>query len=453
VSNQLVSIEFSIYSSVKVNKAFRCVARRSLQPSQSEKLVSDKKLIDLSVIIPTYNESENILNLLDSIREKIPSFLNTEIIVVDDNSPDRTAELAECYSQSLDKANMKDRESGLSESKTHEDTHRQTNFSLSVIRRDGKRGLVSAIMEGIKFSKGQSVLVMDADLSHSPDSIPKMIHELSSPDIDIVVASRYMSGGSIIGWPFKRRLISKGAIKIAKYGLRLNKQVTDPMSGFFALKRHIIDKVRIDSAGYKILLEILVKSNEAKVKEIPYTFTNRKAGKSKLDNAVIWDYVKAVYHLYRYGRSSGKAMSWLRRVKKRRTVLFLSKAGRFYTVGASGLLINYFVSVLLFGSSFASLGYIQATIVGIIVSNISNFLLNKAWTFEDRDFAPRKTLRQYGLFAAISSGGAGIQLGALHVLLQSGVSYEVALLIAVGIASISNFLLNKKLTFREKIWG
>jgi dolichol-phosphate mannosyltransferase len=424
-----------------------------LQPSQSEKLVSDKKLIDLSVIIPTYNESENILNLLDSIKEKIPSFLNTEIIVVDDNSPDRTAELAECYSQSLDKGNIKDRESGLSESKTHEDSHRHTKFSLLVIRRDGKQGLVSAIMEGIRFSKGQSVLVMDADLSHSPDSIPKMIHELSSPDIDIVVASRYMSGGSITGWPVKRRLISKGAVKIAKYGLRLNKQVTDPMSGFFALKRHIIDKVRIDSAGYKILLEILVKSNEARVKEIPYTFTNRKAGKSKLDNAVIWDYVKAVYHLYRYGRSSGKAMSWLRRVRKRRTVLFLSKAGRFYTVGASGLLLNYFVSVFLFSSSYANLGYIQATIGGIIVSNISNFLLNKVWTFEDRDFAPRKILRQYGLFAAITSGGAGIQLAALHVLLQSGFSYEAALSIAVGIASISNFLLNKKLTFGEKVWG
>ena len=113
------------------------------------------------------------------------------------------------------------------------------------------------------------------------------------------------------------------------------------------------------------------------------------------------------------------AIDWLARVKKRRTVLFLSKAGRFYTVGASGLLINYLVSVLLFNSSVASLGYIQATIGGIIVSNISNFFLNKAWTFEDRDFTPRKTLRQYGLFAAITSGGAGIQLATLHVLLQS----------------------------------
>jgi len=428
-----------------------------LQPNQSEKLVADKSLVNLSVIVPTYNESENILHLLESIREKIPPSLSSEIIVVDDNSPDRTGDLAERYSRTLDKGKVGGRDSSSPESKLHVDgnpvDHGRTYFSVSVIHRDEKKGLVSAIMDGIKSSKGQYIVVMDADLSHSPEVIPKMVHELSSPDIDIVVASRYVRGGSIIGWPFKRRLISKGAVKIAKYSLRLNKQITDPMSGFFALKRHIIDNVKIDSAGYKILLEILVKSSNANVKEIPYTFTNRKAGKSKLDNEVIWNYVKAVYQLYRYGRKSAKAMSRLTRVKNRRTVLFLSKAGRFYTVGASGLLINYLVSVLLFNSSTASLGYIQATIGGIIVSNISNFLLNKVWTFEDRDFTPRKTLKQYGLFAAITAGGAGIQLGALQVLLQSGFSYEVSLLIAVGIASISNFLLNKKLTFREKIWG
>lgn len=428
-----------------------------MQPNQSEKFFTDRSLVDLSIIVPTYNESENILHLLQSIREKIPPSLSSEIVVVDDNSPDRTGELVESYSRTLERSSIRDRDSNSSEHKMHVDgspiDNDQTHFSVSVIHRNEKMGLVSAIMEGIKFSKGQYILVMDADLSHSPDMIPKMVHELRSPDIDIVVASRYARGGSIKGWPFKRRMISRGAINIARFGLRLNKRVTDPMSGFFAIKRHIIDNVKIDSAGYKILLEILVKSSDVGVKEIPYTFTNRKAGKSKLDSAVIWDYLKAVYQLYRYGQKSSKAMSWLTRVKKRRTVLFLSKAGRFYSVGASGLLINYFVSVLLYDSAIASLGYIQATIGGIIVSNISNFLLNKAWTFEDRDFTPRKTLRQYGLFAAITSGGAGIQLGVLYVLLQSGFSYEVALLIAVSIASISNFLLNKKLTFGEKIWG
>ncbi len=96
------------------------------------------------------------------------------------------------------------------------------------------------------------------------------------------------------------------------------------MSGFFALKRHIIENLKIDSAGYKILLEILVKSDGArKVKEIPYTFTNRTAGKSKLDNTVIRDYIKAVYHLYRYGRTSGKAMSWLSKSQKAQDGSFL----------------------------------------------------------------------------------------------------------------------------------
>ena len=429
-----------------------------LQPNQEEKLIPNKGIVDVSIIVPTYNESHNIIGLLESIERSVPRSLLSEVVVVDDNSPDKTGEMAETYSEETGKRNTnqatKVRQPDLTNIELDANNMlNSSNCDLKVIHRPEKKGLVSAILEGIRSSKGQIILVMDADFSHSPSLIPKMVHELMNSDVDIVVASRYIEGGGIRGWPLKRRLISKGAVKIAQYGLPIKKEIKDPMSGFFALKRHVIDNIKIDSAGYKILLEILVKANNARVKEIPYTFTNRTLGKSKLDNTVVWDYIKALYHLYRYGQKSGNSMSWLSRVKKRRTVLFLSKAGRFYTVGASGLLLNYFVSVFLFNSSLASLGYIQATIGGIIVSNISNFLLNKAWTFEDRDFSPRKTLRQYGLFAAITSGGAGIQLGVLHVLLQSGFSYEVSLIIAVSMASISNFLLNKKLTFGERVWG
>jgi dolichol-phosphate mannosyltransferase len=429
-----------------------------LQPNQEEKLIPDKRIVDVSIIVPTYNESHNIISLLESIERSVPRSLLSEVVVVDDNSPDKTGEIVETYSEETGKRNTNQATQVRLPNITNIelDANNMLNSStcdLKVIHRPEKKGLVSAILEGIKSSKGQFVIVMDADFSHSPSLIPNMVHELMNSDVDIVVASRYVEGGRIRGWPLKRRLISKGAVKLAQYGLPIKKGIKDPMSGFFALKRHVLDNIKIDSAGYKILLEILVKANNARVKEIPYTFTNRTLGKSKLDNTVVWDYIKALYHLYRYGQKSGNSMNWLSRVKKRRTVLFLSKAGRFYTVGASGLLLNYFVSVLLYNSSFASLGYIQATIGGIIVSNISNFILNKAWTFEDRDFAPRKTLRQYGLFAAITSGGAGIQLGVLHLLLQSGFSYEVSLLMAVSIASVSNFLLNKKLTFGEKIWG
>jgi dolichol-phosphate mannosyltransferase len=448
-----------MHSNIKVNKGISVLfSHYKLQPNLEERLIPNKRTVDVSIIVPTYNESHNILSLLESIEKSIPRTLASEIVVVDDNSPDKTGELAETYSRGANGRSTskvaKERQPDITNLEL--DANNILNSSsciLRVIHRQEKGGLVSAILEGIRISTGQYVLVMDADFSHSPLLIPKMVQELMNSEVDIVVASRYVEGGKIRGWPLKRRLISKGAVKIAQYGLPIKKQVKDPMSGFFALRRHVLDNIRIDSAGYKILLEILVKANNARVKEIPYTFTNRTFGKSKLDNTVVWDYIKALYHLYRYGQRSGNSLSWLSRVKKRRSVLFLSKAGRFYTVGASGLLLNYLVSVLLFNSSFASLGYIQATIGGIIVSNISNFLLNKAWTFEDRDFSAKRTLRQYGLFAAITSGGAGIQLGVLHILLQSGFKYEVSLIIAVSIASISNFLLNKKLTFGEKVWG
>jgi dolichol-phosphate mannosyltransferase len=436
-----------------------------LQSSQTRKLVSDNKAVDLSVIVPTYNESENILHLLRSIIKNIPSSFVSEIIVVDDNSPDRTGEIVEIYSPELQGKSSLIKSGDVRQAQQKPDPVLDnlvsvennkpdlSQCSIKVLHRPEKKGLIPAILEGISYSKGRYILVMDADFSHSPERIPELVAELEDSGIDMVVASRYMKGGSIIGWPLRRRLISKGAVKIAKYGLPIQKEVEDPMSGFFALKRHIIEGIKIDSEGYKILLEILVKAKNVRVKEIPYMFTDRKAGKSKLDRGVMFDYIKAVHHLYRYGRKSRKTMVGPRREEKRKSVLFFSKAGRFYTVGASGLLLNYFVSIILTNNSIEGLGYIQATIVGIIVSNISNFFLNKAWTFEDTDFSIKKTIKQYGLFAAITAGGAVIQLGSLYVFLESGLQYEISLILAVALASVSNFLLNKKWTFGEEIWA
>jgi dolichol-phosphate mannosyltransferase len=232
------------------------------------------------------------------------------------------------------------------------------------------------------------------------------------------------------------------------------KEIRDPMSGFFAMKRQIIEDIKISTGGYKILLEILAKANyKARIKEIPYTFSDRKAGKSKLDNSVMLSYVKAVCQLYQHGHKSSNTDTELKKFIERKSVRFLSKAARFYTVGASGLLLNYLISLLLSNGIVANFDYLQATVAGIVASNISNFLLNKFWTFEDRDFSLRKTLKQYGFFAAIISAGAVAQLGALYLFLESGFSYELSLIIAVALASGSNFLFNKKLTFGEKVWA
>jgi dolichol-phosphate mannosyltransferase len=292
---------------------------------------------------------------------------------------------------------------------------------------------------------------MDADFSHPPELIPKMIDEIQNSGYyyDIIIGSRYTSGGSIIGWPFRRRMISSGATKIAQYGLKIGTR--DPMSGFFLCRRHVLQDIDINTTGYKILLEILVKRQGVKIKEIPYTFINRKQGQSKMSPSIIRDYLKGVWVLYKYGRRSRQA-SQLRGIRE--SVSFFSKAARFYTVGAIGLLINYSISSSLANGLLANISYTTATLVGIICSITSNFLLNKRWTFEDKDFAAWNTLKQYGMFAGISSMGASLQLLIVYLLMEVvGFNYPLSLSIGVAIASISNFLLNKKWTFQERIWA
>jgi dolichol-phosphate mannosyltransferase len=395
--------------------------------------------LTLSIVIPTYNEAENILNLIYEITQTFPRTLAGEIIVVDDDSADNTGEIVEKYITSNQLSN-----------KAFETSPRD-NVSVKVIHQENKKGLIPAIIRGVESSVGDMILVMDADFSHPPEAIPRIIDELTEEPNCIVVASRYVDGGSILGWPYKRRIISNAATQIARYGLNVRK-VKDPLSGYFAFPKHIVKDLSFDTRGYKILLELLVKLSETvRIKEIPYTFSERKAGESKLDHNVIIDYVKAVWHLYRYGI---KTKSTMQTRERRKSVLFLSKAARFFTVGASGLVINYLVSFLLSNGLLSNLWYFNASMIGIIVSITSNFLLDKAWTFGDRDFSPRHTLTQYGMFLGSSSIAAATQLMLVYLLVESDhMQFGLSLLIAVGIGSIGNFMLNKKWTFREKIWG
>jgi dolichol-phosphate mannosyltransferase len=377
---------------------------------------------EISIIIPTYNESKNIRGILEHIQKSIPRNLQAETIVVDDNSPDLTAKIAEDYFHSI---------------------REKTTHTINVIKRKAKTGLSSAILNGIQQATGNTIVVMDSDFSHPPNIIPKMIETLKQTKCDIVIASRYVNGGSIQGWPLKRKLMSKIATVIAKKGLGISPK--DPMSGFFMFKKNIISGLKFDAIGYKMLLEILVKTKGVKIQEVPYTFTDRQHGNSKLGASTVFDYCKSVWKLYKYGRE-------VRKEEKRTSVRFLSKAARFFTVGASGLGVNYLASMLF--SMSADMWYIHATIMGIMFSITSNFILNKYWTFEDRDFDTKRTLAQYGKFAGFSSIGALVQLGMIYYLIDEiGVTYPVALMLAVGVAAFSNFVLNKKWTFKEKVWS
>jgi len=377
----------------------------------------------VSIIIPTYNESENIIQVLKTIGDHLPKDIATEAIVVDDNSPDGTGKVVEDYIN---------------------DTQNKIGYTVDVIHRKTKSGLSSAILDGIQHSSGETVVVMDSDFSHPPKIIPRLIEEIKISKYDIVIASRYTQGGKVSGWSAKRKLISKTAKGIAKVGLGINE--SDPMSGFFAFRRKILEGIKLDAIGYKMLLEILVKTKGAKVKEIPYTFTNRVYGYSKLDTSTMLDYVRSVWRLYRYGHK-------VKDSETRTSVRFISKAGRFFTVGLSGLLVNYLVS-LLFADAIMNFWYIHATIIGIIVSMSSNFILNKIWTFEDRNFDAKGTLAQYGKFVGFSSPGALIQLGMVYVSVDNyQITFPLALTLAVIIAAASNFILNKKWTFKEKVWS
>jgi len=403
-----------------------------LQQPDNVKLFDSRSTLQLSIVIPTYNEAENIIDLLESIKKNIGNSVLAEIIVVDDNSPDGTGKLVDSYIKKNESNNLQG----------------STLVSVRTIHRKQKEGLIQAVLQGIEFSFGEHVLVMDADFSHPPETIPKIIEKLQKNDNCIIVASRYIKGSSIEGWTLKRRLLSLGANSIARLSLNIG-NIKDPMSGFFAFRKNSIKNIQFNTKGYKILLELLVKDRKNKVIEIPYVFTDRKIGKSKMDYMTALHYLQSIWKLYRHGKNA----SLNSQEEGKNSIKFFSKAGRFFTVGASGLLINYLVSVLLSSGLLAKLWYIESTFIGIIISITSNFILNKIWTFGDRDFSPKHTIKQYLLFLIICSLGASLQLGLVYLLVESNISYELSLLLAVIAASVSNFVLNKKLTFKEKIWG
>jgi dolichol-phosphate mannosyltransferase len=408
--------------------------------------LSNSNIVTFSIIIPTYNESENILRLISEIERNLSTSDFTEIVIVDDNSPDGTGKLVESYisQQSNNNDNQK------------EIDDKTTNCRIRVVHRTGKNGLIPAIMAGVKQSSGQNVIIMDADFSHPPEIIPKMMQELKKSPNSIVIGSRYVEGGRVVGWPKKRRVLSTGASFLARVGLNV-RRVRDPMSGLFALPRQLIENISISTKGYKILLEILVKNKDIPTKEIPYTFTDRQSGKSKMDKGVILNYAKAIWQLYRHGQKSGQVR--IDEKVNKRSVLFLSKVSRYYTVGISGLIINYLVSFLLANDVansvrlLSNIWYIEASIIGAAISSTSNFFFNKYWTFEDTQFEVRSTARQYLSFMGMSAVGLVIQISILYFMVENFVPYRISLIVAIAVATTINFVLNKKFTFKEKVWA
>jgi dolichol-phosphate mannosyltransferase len=379
-----------------------------------------------------------LYDLINKIKKNIPDDAPTEIILVQDAFNDE-------YKDYLSKASSV--YSNVDQQSIHDTIVNDSLVPIRRIQNSLGKGIISALAQGIKYSSGDNVIVMNDNFSHPPEMIPCIIQSLLDNPNCIVVASRQAKARSLRLRTFLGRVLSPIAERILPRLFNLGK--TGPKSDYIAFPKKVINYISLDEKGYSPSIEERIRKSGLRVIEIPYTFAGNAKTTSKLIPSLI-DYTKTALHHYIHGPKSNNDLTNLKHGK---SVMFFSKAARFYTVGASGLLINYTISSVLTNGMFANLWYMEATLIGILASITSNFLLNKVWTFQDRNFSFYHTIRQFILFSGFSCLGAFIQLGLVYVGVETGSRYWTSLLFAMGIASISNFLLNKKWTFNEVLWG
>lgn len=223
-------------------------------------------------MVPTYNERDRLPELVRAIFDAYATAgIEGELVIVDDNSPDGTGQLADDLAR---------------------------RFPIRVIHRAGKLGLGTAVIDGFSASDAEIVGVIDADLSHPPDLVPRMLRVLQDARADIVIGSRYVGGGGTKNWEWPRVLMSRFACWLA-YGLT---PVRDVTSGFFLIRRDLARGVKISAGGFKICLELLIRSAPKLVIEVPYVFTGRTAGESKMNLREATGYLKQLRDLHAYKR-------------------------------------------------------------------------------------------------------------------------------------------------------
>lgn len=359
----------------------------------------------ISIIVPTYQEVENLQPLSEMIKSALGE-VSYEIIVMDDNSQDgsieKTAELTEKH-------------------------------PIRLVNRTENRGLSPAVIDGFGEAKGDYVVVMDADLSHPATAIPKMIEQLSTGASDFVLGSRYVEGGSIDdSWTLWRYINSVVATIPA---LPLTR-VKDPMSGFFAVrKKDIPNAYNLSPIGYKIALEVMVKGDFAKVSEVPIHFVDRIHGESKLTLKEQLKYLRHLRRLYQYK--------------------FQTKAEffQFAAVGSSGFIVDlaFYLVLQMFGAS-----HTVARAISFWPAVTWNWFLNRTITFNHREKTKKST--QWGAFASSSLLGFAVNFGTYYTLTKYVPFFEEHMVLALIIGvlmgmgfnfSISNLFIFKKL--REEV--
>ncbi len=234
----------------------------------------------VTIVIPTYNERDTLPVLLRRLGAvAADAGLEGEAVVVDDASPDGTGEVAARAGAEL-----------------------RDVLPVIVVNRPGKAGLTSAVLDGVRRGTGGVIVVMDSDLSHPPEVVPRLVEAVAG-GADVAVGSRYAAGGGVARWPLARRAISWGATRLAR--ALVGGHVHDPVSGFFAARRDVFERVRFEGVGYKLLLEILASRTAAKIEEVPYRFVERLGGRSKLGAGEILNYLRLLTRLWRRRAAGG----------------------------------------------------------------------------------------------------------------------------------------------------
>ncbi len=354
----------------------------------------------ISVIIPTYNEKENIAPLLSRVDQALAGY-DYEVLIVDDNSRDGTIEAA----------------SELAE-----------RYPVRVIVRHNERGLATAVVHGLEQASGQIIGVMDADLQHPPEVLPQLIKAIQD-GADMAIASRYIPGGGCPNWGLSRRIISRVALVISHLLLPSTRAVKDPLSGFFMFRRQNVAQARLKPIGYKISLEVMLTGRFQRVVEVPYIFEGRSAGQSKLNPGQQLDYLK---HLFSLMARTGE----------------LEMLIKFMLVGLSGVVVNEGVYWLL--TRFGGLAAYDwlAVIIGIEVSIITNFILNDTFTFAKRR-AGKSFLGRLLKFNLICIAGAVIQWGLFMLFTRVfGVYDLLSNFVGIVVAFLWNYFFNRNWTWR-----
>jgi len=320
--------------------------------------------VELSVIVPTFNERDNVGPLVARLDACLAG-IAWEVIFVDDDSPDGTAAAV--------------RELGARDRR------------VRCIRRRGRRGLASACIEGMLASAAPCLAVMDADLQHDESLLPQMLAALGQGDVDIVIGSRHLAGGGLGDWDGGRVTLSRLAARLSRLILRA--ELSDPMSGFFMLRREAFEAAapRLSGIGFKILLDLFASAPGAlRFKELPYEFRPRAAGESKLDQHAAWDYAMLLLDKL--------VGAWI----PVRLVAFA-------LVGGLGVVVHLAALALLF--AVLGLGFVLSHTLATLLAMSGNFALNNILTYRDRRLVGWQWLRGWVSFTLACGVGALANVG------------------------------------------